>query len=98
MGDRRVMCSTRLANLHHREVEAEGLHLPLKLEEFTVRRALQPIGGEARTKFTQLVDELLWRCVAAYLGAPLNTRATGARNALRDGTESASIRLIGESV
>ena len=39
MGNRCVMRSTCLANLHHREVEAEGLHLPLKLEEFAVRRA-----------------------------------------------------------
>ena len=31
MGNRRVMRSTRLADLHHGEVEAEGFNLPLKL-------------------------------------------------------------------
>ena len=36
MGNRRVMRSTRLADLHHGEVEAEGFNLPLKLEELTV--------------------------------------------------------------
>ena len=40
MADCRVMRPARLADLHHGEVEAEGFDLPLKLEEFAVRRAL----------------------------------------------------------
>ena len=37
MHDRCVMRPTRLANLHHGEVEAEGFDLPLKLEQLAIR-------------------------------------------------------------
>ena len=40
MRNRCVMRPTRLANLHHRKVEAEGFDLPLKLEQFAIRRTL----------------------------------------------------------
>ena len=92
------MRSARLADLHHGEVEAEGLDLPLELKQLSVRRALKPIGGETCAKFSQLADQRLRGCVSANLTGSLNACATGTCNALRDRSEATSIRFVGEAL
>ena len=98
MRDRSVMRPARLADLHHGEVEAESLDLPLELKQLSVRRTLEPVGGETRTEFAQLADQRLWGCVNTNLTGPLNACATGTGNALRNRSEATSIRLIGEAL